>query len=405
VNIFQNKGGLMATKFDNVYIVAPKRTAIGSFQGALASVSATELGAHVVKATLSTANVDPMSIQEVVMGCVLTAGLGQAPARQVALKSGLPNHVQAMTINKVCSSGLKAVMLAAQYIELGVYDAVIAGGMESMSCAPYLISSLRTGARLGHVSAEDSIIKDGLWDVYNNFHMGNAAELCAKKFSLTREEQDNYAISSYTRANQAIQKGYFREEITPIQVRVGKDDVDFEVDEEPGKGKPEKVSQLKPVFDKNGTITAANASSLNDGAASMIICSEGYIKEHSLKPVARIISQGWFANEPEWFTTAPISAIRSALQASKLSIADIDLFEINEAFSAVALACARELEIDSNKLNIQGGAVALGHPIGASGARILTTLVYALARLSLKKGVVGICNGGGEATSIVVEMC
>ncbi len=387
----------------NVFLCAAKRTAIGSFAGGLSSVSATELGAHVLAQVVKSSGVDPEAINEVIMGCVLTAGLGQAPARQVAIKGGLPSSVQAMTVNKVCSSGLKAVMLAAGTVELGHAQAVIAGGMESMSNAPYLLPALRAGARLGNAAAEDSIIKDGLWEVYRNYHMGSAAELCARTYNFSREAQDAYALSSYQRANEAIARGYFQEEIVPMPVTLGKEVKEFSVDEEPGKCKPEKIPQLKPVFEKDGTVTAANASSINDGAAAMIVCSEEFLRTHQLKPLARVVSVGWHAQEPEWFTTAPVSAAKMALAKAGAKVSDIDLFEINEAFSAVALACAKELTVEPDRLNIQGGAVALGHPIGASGARILTTLLYALARLGRKKGLVAICNGGGEATAMMVE--
>lgn len=386
----------------DVFICKPKRTAIGSFQGALAAVSAVDLGVTVVKEILASLNLAPDSIDEVIVGSVLTAGQGQAPARQVAIKAGLSKSVQAMTINKVCSSGLKAVMLAANSVQLGQSEAVIAGGMESMSQAPYLLPSLRTGARLGHSEAEDSIIRDGLWDVYNDFHMGNCAEMCAAKFALSREEQDKFAVESYSRANRAIAELYFKDEIVPV-VRNGKTELKVEIDEEPGRAKLEKIPSLKPVFKTDGTVTAANASSINDGASAMLVCSESYLKKHSLQPMARIVSQAWAAGEPAWFTTAPVSAVESLLNKTGKKISEIDLFEINEAFSAVALACMKELKIDASKLNVNGGAVALGHPIGASGARILTTLIYSLWRLKKKQGVAAICNGGGEATAVLVE--
>lgn len=393
----------MSREIKGVYVCAAKRTAIGSFFGSLATVPAAELGACVVRAVMNETKISPEEVDQVIMGSVLTAGQGQAPARQAALKGGLPVTVQAMTVNKVCSSGLKAVMLAANEVELGYAQAVIAGGMENMSMAPYLLPSLRAGARLGHVSAEDSVVKDGLWDVYNNFHMGTAAEMCAKKFKLSREEQDAFAIESYRRANQAIQAGHFRDEIVSVKVKMGKEETEVQTDEEPGKGKPEKIPQLKPVFDKEGTVTAANSSSINDGAAALLVCSENFMRQHGLTPLARIVAQGWNAQEPEWFTTAPIGAVQNVLKNAKMTLDQIDLFEINEAFSAVALACGRGLEIDAAKLNISGGAVALGHPIGASGARILTTLLYNLKRTGKKKGIAAICNGGGEATAVLVE--
>ncbi len=387
----------------NAFICFPLRTAIGSFQGSLSSISAPDLASLVIRELLEVSKLDPATIEEVILGSVLTAGQGQAPARQAVIKSGLPDSVQAMTINKVCSSGLKAVMLAANQIALGQASAIIAGGMENMSLAPYYLTSLRGGARLGNTQAEDSIIKDGLWDVYNNYHMGSAAELCAREYNLSREMQDTFAIESYKRAQKAIISGAFKKEIVPVKVKRGKEETLFDTDEEPGKANLEKIPSLKAVFEKEGTVTAANASSINDGASLMLVCSEAFAKSHGLTPVAEIVSQGWSANAPEWFTTAPVGAIKMALQKANIAGENIDLYELNEAFSSVALACQRDLEIDSSKLNINGGAVALGHPIGASGARILTTLIHSLIRLNKKLGAVGICNGGGEATSLLVR--
>jgi len=387
----------------NVLICAAKRTPIGSFQGSLSSLSAPELGAVALRAVLSQSGAPIDSINEVILGCVLTAGMGQAPARQAAIKAGLPNHVQAMTVNKVCSSGLKAVMLAAQSVQLGMSDAVLAGGMESMSQAPYVLPSLRSGARLGNTQALDTIVKDGLWDVYNDFHMGNAAELCAREYKLSRKEQDDFAIESYRRAQAAIAAGHFAEEIVGVKVSNGKTEMEVLTDEEPGRAKLEKIPSLKPVFEKDGTVTAANASTINDGAAALLVCSEEYAKRHKLEPMARIVAQSGAAQAPEWFTTAPIKAVESVLRVAGKKTSEIDLFEINEAFSAVALACTRGLDLSPEKVNVSGGAVALGHPIGASGARILTTLIYALRRLNLKTGVASLCNGGGEATAVVVE--
>ena len=331
-------------------------------------------------------------------------GTGQAPARQVVIAADLPKTVQAQAINKVCSSGLKAVMLAANSIELGQADSIIAGGMESMSQAPYLLPSMRSGARLGNTEAQDSIIRDGLWDPYNDQHMGNCAELCARENKLSREDQDNFALQSYERANKAIADGVFKDEIVPVTISSRRGDTVVDSDEEPGRLKVEKVPSLRPVFEKEGTVTAANASSINDGAAAMIVCSEEYAKSQGLDPVAKIIAQGWHGQDPEWFTTAPVGAVSSALKSCGKSVNDIDLFEINEAFSAVALACSHSLEIPSEKVNINGGAVALGHPIGASGARILVTLLHALKKQGGKFGCASLCNGGGEATAVVVEM-
>ena len=377
------------------YICGATRTPIGSFLGTLSSFSAIELAVHAVKSALSKSNIDSARVEQLILGNVITSGLGQAPARQVLIGSEIPKTAQAMTINKVCSSGLKAVMLAVNEIRSGNANVIVAGGTESMSNAPFLDMDLRKGKKLGHVSLYDTLLKDALWDVYNDFHMGNCAELCAKKYSFSREEQDAYAIESYKRALTAIQNGIFKDEIVAVN---GVSD-----DEEPGKAKLEKIPSLKPAFDKNGTVTAANASSINDGASMMLVCSEEFVKINNLKPQARVVSHACHGQEPEWFTTAPVWAMKNALSKAGLKIADIDLFEINEAFSAVALACQKELEIDSSKLNINGGAVALGHPVGASGARILTTLIYNLKRAGKKFGAVAICNGGGEATSMVIE--
>lgn len=386
-----------------VYICFPKRTAIGGLGGALSSLSAPEMASRLIRAIVAESQISPEVVDEIILGCVLTAGVGQAPARQAALLAQLPNSVQALTVNKVCSSGLMAVMLAARNVWLGLSECVIAGGMESMSRAPYLVPSLRGGAKLGHVAAEDSIIRDGLWDVCHNYHMGNAGELCAKEFGLNRELQDSYAAESYARANNAIQAGHFASEIVPVVVKTGKGESTVQVDEEPGKFVPDKLAQLRPVFDKNGTITAANASSISDGASLMLVCSERCVREHKLEPSARIVEQAVAAKAPEWFTTAPVDAVGRLLQRAGRLLDTVDLFEINEAFSAVALACREQLKIPSEKLNVSGGAVALGHPIGASGARILTTLIHNLRRLKLKSGVAAICNGGGEATAVLVE--
>lgn len=388
-----------------VYLCSPTRTAIGSFGGELAAVSATELGSHVIKAVLNQSGVPSDSIDEVILGCVLQADTGQAPARQALLAAGLPQVVQAMAVNKVCSSGLKSIMLAANSVELGQAQAIIAGGMESMSSAPYYLSAMRNGARLGNSEAQDSIIRDGLWDVYNDQHMGNCAELCAREYKISREVQDEFALQSYERANAAIQSGKFKDEIAPVTIKNRKGEVIVSVDEEPGRVKVDRLPTLKPVFDREGTVTAANASSINDGAAAVLVCSESYLKQHGLQPFAKIIAQGWHGQEPERFTTAPVTAVQNAVKYAEKSIQDIDLFEINEAFSVVALACQSSLEIPSEKLNVCGGAVALGHPIGASGARILVTLLHSLRRDGLKTGCASLCNGGGEATAVIVEAC
>ncbi len=382
-----------------IYLCGAKRTPVGSMLGALADVPAPELGATVIRALLTELKLPPEAIEQVILGCVLTAGVGQAPARQAALKAGLPNSVNALTINKVCSSGLKAVALAANEIELGASEIVLAGGMENMSAAPYLLPKFRSGAKLGHAAAEDSIVRDGLWDVYNDIHMGSCAELCAKEFNFSREAQDTFALESYDRAAKAIQAGHFKAEIAEVTTRAGA----ISVDEEVGKLKREKVPQLKPVFQKDGTVTAANASSISDGAAALVLSSEAGLKRHNLTPLARVIAHNTHSREPERFGIAPVDAVQKVLKDSGRSAADVDLYEINEAFSSVALACAQLLQIPAGKLNVCGGAVALGHPIGASGARILTTLVHSLLRTGGKLGVAGICNGGGEATALLIE--
>ena len=395
-------GSTRATKFFMKYkspilICAAKRTPIGSMQGVLSEIPSTELGALLIQTIMSQLIIPNDSIDQVILGCVLTAGLGQAPARQATIKGGLSNRTNSFTINKVCSSGLKAITLAANEIELGAAEAIIAGGMENMSLSPYLLPKLRTGAKLGNATAEDSIIKDGLWDVYNNFHMGNCAEILAKKYNFSREEQDAFALQSYDRAASAIASGKFAAQIVPVKTKAG----EITTDEEVGKLKREKVSQLKPVFDKAGSVTAANASSISDGAAVVLVCSEDYAKKYNLTPLAKIIAHNSHSQEPELFGIAPVEAVKKVL--ADVGNPEIDLFEINEAFASVALSCQKELGIDSAKLNVNGGAVALGHPIGASGSRILVSLIHELNRIKGKFGVAAICNGGGEATAVVVE--
>ena len=391
------------SKTQDIFICHPRRTAIGSFAGSLANISAVQLAANVIKAVVAETKLDPAAVDQVILGSVLTAGQGQAPARQAAIYAGLPHTTQAMTINKVCSSGLKAVMLAADQIVAGHAKCLIAGGMENMSLAPYYLPALRNGARLGNSEAQDAIIKDGLWDVYNNYHMGDAAELCAREHKISRAAQDEFAIESYKRAQAAVSNGTFKSEIVPLKVRRGKDEVIFDSDEEPGKANLERIPTLKPVFQKDGTVTAANASSINDGAAAMIVCDQESITRHKLTPVARVVAQGWFGQAPEWFTTAPVGAVELALKKAGLDASQIDLLELNEAFAVVALACSQQLKLDPAKVNISGGAVALGHPIGASGARILTTLIHALHRTKGRYGIASLCNGGGEATALVIE--
>tara|TARA_Y100000780_G_scaffold29567_2_gene24103 strand:- start:1161 stop:2342 length:1182 start_codon:yes stop_codon:yes gene_type:complete len=385
-------------------IVAAKRTPVGAFQGHLSSISSPDLAAVAIKYILGETRIQPDQIDEIILGNVLTAGQGQAPARQAALNSGCPNSVEALTINKMCGSGLKAVMLADQAIRCGDADTVLAGGMESMSNAPYLLKNARGGQRLGHGTMIDSMIHDGLWDVYSNKHMGTCAEMLAADRHYSREAQDAYAIESYRRAQDAQAKGVFKSEIVPVEVPQRKGDpVIIEEDEEPGKAQFDKIPNLRPVFEKEGTITAANASKLNDGAAALLITSEDQAKELDLEPLAVIVAQASAAHEPEWFTTAPGKAIGKVLETSGLSAGDIDLWEINEAFSAVAMAAMDDYKIAHEKVNVYGGAVALGHPIGASGARILTTLLNGMHRKNSKFGLATLCIGGGEASALIVE--
>ncbi|HMV26102.1 MAG TPA: acetyl-CoA C-acetyltransferase [bacterium] len=386
-----------------VVIVSAVRTPIGSFQGALSEIVATKLGAIAVAEAVKRAGIQPTDVDEVIMGNVLTAGEGQAPARQAALFAGLPESVTCMTINKVCGSGLKAVMLATQAIQCGDADVVVAGGMESMSNIPYILEKARTGYRMGHGQLVDAMIKDGLWDVYNNFHMGSAAELCAKECNIPRDAQDAFAKTSYERAQKSIKEGVFKDEIVGVTVTSKKGDVVIADDEEPGKANFEKMLTLKPAFQKDGTITAANASKINDGAAALVVMSREKADKLGLKPLVRIVAQASSARKPEWFTTAPIDAIGKVLQKANQKIEDIDLFEINEAFAVVSMAAANQLNIPSEKLNVHGGAIALGHPIGASGARILTTLIHAMNRHNKKRGMAAICIGGGEASALIVE--
>ena len=388
----------------NVVIIAAKRTPVGAFQGSLSSIPAPKLGAVAIKALLDETGLDVNHVNEVIMGNVLAAGLGQAPARQAALFASLPNSVECLTINKMCGSGLKAVMLGAQAIQCGDSDIVIAGGMENMSAAPYLLPKGRTGQRLGHGSVEDSIIKDGLWDVYNDQHMGNCAELCAREKNFTRKEQDEFAEQSYSRAINAQSEGLFIDEIIAVEVpqRKGGSIVVTE-DEEPGKANFEKMKTLRPAFEKDGTITAANASKINDGASAVLMMSSEKAEELGLKPIVKIIAQASAAHEPEWFTTAPSKAIKNVLEKAGINAESIDLWEINEAFAPVAMAAIDDFNLNVNKVNINGGAIALGHPIGASGARILTTLIHAMEKNNAKTGLATLCIGGGEASALFVK--
>ena len=389
---------------ESVVLAGPKRTPIGAFQGSLSTVSAQHLGAIVIRSALNAADVLPNSVDEVIMGNVLQAGLGQAPARQAAIYAGLPDSVECLTINKMCGSGLKAVMLAAQAIQAGDAGVIVAGGMEYMTQAPYLLPKARDGYRLGHADIVDSMIIDGLWDVYNDRHMGNCADMCAEKYSFSREEQDAFTKESYTRAQRAQSEGKFADEIVSVEVKDRRENVsEVSVDDEPGKADFEKMTKLKPAFGKEGTVTAANASKINDGAAALVVLDENKSAELKVKPVARILAQASVAQEPEWFTTAPVGAIQKVLIKAGLEMSDIDLFEINEAFSNVAMAAMKELDISHDVVNVNGGAVALGHPIGASGARILVTLLHAMKTRGAKRGLAAICIGGGEASALIVE--
>jgi acetyl-CoA C-acetyltransferase len=388
---------------NEVYIVAATRTPIGSFGGSLSSFTATQLGGIAIRSALERSGLKPEQVQEVYMGNVLSANLGQAPATQAAKFAGLPD-LPTTTINKVCASGTKAIMLGAQSIQLGQNDIVIAGGMESMSNTPYYLDKARNGYRLGHGQIIDGLIKDGLWDVYNDFHMGSAAELCSVEYNISREAQDEYATESYHRAQAAQAEGKFTAEITPVEVKDKKGEVTAVAnDEDPHAVKFDKIPTLKPVFKKDGTVTAANASALNDGAAALVLMSKQKAEELGIKPLARIIAYADTQQEPERFTTAPSKAIPLALHRAGLKSSDIDYFEINEAFSVVSIANNQLLELDPAKVNIHGGAVAMGHPLGASGARIVVTLLSVLEQNKGKYGVAGICNGGGGASAIVVE--
>jgi acetyl-CoA C-acetyltransferase len=386
-----------------VVIVSAVRTPIGSFGGSLAQFSATQLGGFAIKAAIEKAGLKPEQIQEVYMGNVLSANLGQAPATQAAKFAGLPD-LPATTINKVCASGTKAIMLAAQSIANGDNDIIVAGGMESMSNVPYYLDKARNGYRLGHGQITDGLVKDGLWDVYNDYHMGSAAELCATECNISREAQDNFAIESYKRAQSAQTTGKFAGEIVAVEVKDRKGEITWvDTDDEPTAVKFDKIPSLKPVFKKDGTVTAANASTLNDGAAALVLMSADKAKELGLTPLAKILGYADAQQAPEWFTTAPSKAIPLALHKANIDIKNVDFFEINEAFSVVSLANNQLLDLNENQVNVNGGAVSLGHPLGASGARIVVTLLSVLAQNDGKIGVAGICNGGGGASALVIE--
>ncbi len=389
----------------DLVILSATRTPIGAFQGGLASVPASRLGAAAIKGALARSGAAPASVTDVLMGNVLQAGQGQAPARQAAIHAGLPQSARAVTVHKVCGSGLQSVMQAAHALGAGMGTVFVAGGMESMSQAPYLLPKAREGFRLGHQQVIDSLVTDGLWDPYNNIHMGNCAEKCAAKYAFTREQQDAYAIESFRRANAAQADGRFAQEITPVGITDAKGNVTkVEHDEGPAKVKYDKIPTLKPSFQKDGTITPANASSLNDGAAALVVTTAAHARTAGLKPIARLVAFGAHAQEPVWFTTAPVPAAQSALQTAGWKVADVDLWEVNEAFAVVPMAFMQELGVLHAKVNVRGGAIALGHPIGCSGARILVTLIAALHERGLQRGVAAICIGGGEGLAVCVEL-
>ncbi len=386
-----------------VVVVSAARTPIGAFQGALSSLSAPKLGAIAIAEALKRAGVAPADVSEVIMGHVLTGGVGQAPARQAALLAGLPNGVPCTTINKVCGSGLKAVMLARQAIALGEADIVVAGGQESMSNAPYLLPTARNGMRMGNQTAVDSMIHDGLWDPYGNAHMGHFGDACAREHELTREAQDAFAKTSYERAIAAHKAGLFTSELVAVEVVEGKNKRSVQTDEEPGRYQPEKIGALRPAFGKDGSVTAANASKIDDGAAALVLMSADEANKRGLLPLCTLLADGTHAQEPSQFTTAPAGAINNALKRAGLSAGDVDLWEINEAFAVVTMVTMKQLALSHDRVNIWGGAVALGHPIGASGARLLTTLLSQMKHLDKRTGCVSLCIGGGEAVAVLVR--
>ena len=387
-----------------VYIVDAVRTPIGSFMGSLSGIPAHQLGSIAIKGLLDRTSIDKSIINEVIMGNVVQAGVGQAPARQAALGAGLDESAECITINKVCGSGLKSVMLGAQAIMVGDADVVIAGGMENMSLIPHYLMNSRSGYKMGDQKIVDGLIRDGLCNPYDSQHMGNIAELTAKEHNITREDQDNFAEASYKKAQAAIENGTFKDEIVPVEIPQRKGDpVIVDTDEEPGKVKFDKLRTLCPAFEKDGTITAANASSINDGASAILLMSAEKVKELNIVPIAKIVAQASFAKNPHWFTTAPADVIPKVLAKAGMQKDQIDLFEINEAFSVVSLAVNKLVGLDPDKVNIYGGAVALGHPIGASGARILTTLLHAMRKKDVRYGLAALCIGGGEASSVIVE--
>jgi acetyl-CoA C-acetyltransferase len=390
---------------DPIVILSYARTPMGGMQGVLSDATATDLGATAIKAAVERAGVDGNEVERVYMGCVLPAGLGQAPARQATIKAGLPKSVQATTVNKVCGSGMQTLIMGAEALAAGTIDLVVAGGMESMTNAPYLLKKHRSGARLGHDTAYDHMFLDGLEDAYEPGRaMGTFAQETANSYQLTREAQDNYSIESLRRAQNAIAEGAFADEIAPVTVMSRAGETVVDTDEQPGKGRPDKIPTLKPAFAKDGTITAATSSSISDGAAALVLTRESVAKIKGLEPVAKVVAVAAHAQEPKDFTTAPVGAIQKLLARAGWSLTDVDLFEVNEAFACVAMFAMHDLGIPHEKINVHGGATALGHPIGASGARIVTTLIAALKRHGKKKGVASLCIGGGEATAVAIEL-
>ncbi len=389
----------------NIVILSATRTPLGTFQGILSAVPAPRLGAAAIKGAVAQSGVAPADITDCLMGNVLQAGQGQAPARQAALAAGLPHSVRCTTVHKVCGSGMQTVIGAAHFLAGGMGGIAVAGGMENMSLAPYLLPKARDGFRLGHQQVIDSLVHDGLWDPYNNIHMGNCAEQCAAKYAFTREQQDAYAMESFRRANAAQKAGLFAQEITPVEIADARGNVTrIDQDEGPAKVRYDKVPTLRPVFDKAGTITAANASTINDGAAALVLATADTAAARGLKPLARLAGFGAHAQDPVWFTTAPVQATHHALKRAGWSVGDVDLWEVNEAFAVVPMAFMRELGVPHDKLNVRGGAISLGHPIGCSGARILVTLLAALRERGLKRGVAATCIGGGEGLAVCVEL-
>lgn len=389
----------------DIVILSAKRTPLGSFQGAYSGTPAAQLGATAIRGAVAHAKISPADVSDVLMGYVLQAGQGQAPARQAALAADLPESVRTVTVNKVCGSGMQAVMQGAHALSAGMGSVIVTGGMENMTLAPYLMPKARDGYQIGNQQVIDSLVSDGLWDPYNDIHMGNCAEKCAEKYTFTREEQDAYAIESFKRANAAQQEGRFTAEITLVEIKDRKGNVTkVELDEGPTKVRYEKIPRLKPAFQPDGTITPANASSINDGAAALVLTTADHAKEKDLQPIAKIVAFGSHAHEPLWFTTAPVQAAQSALSSAGWTTDDVDLWEVNEAFAVVPMAFMRELNISPKIVNVNGGAIALGHPIGCSGARIIVTLINALKSRGLKRGVATICIGGGEGMAVCVEI-